>query len=99
MAKKKSKECDKCCDKKKCANKKTTSSKNKTKIKATKQLKTLVSQAHPIPETFVQKEYNRLSQKVSEKFSQYPRLVLFKKNISKFYQKSIEQCKRLLYQV
>lgn len=95
MAKKKSKECDKACGKK-CSK---IACKNKKQIKATKKLKTLISQAHPIPETFVQKQYNRLSHRIGEKFSQCSRLVKFRDKLSQLYHRGIERCKKLLYPV
>jgi len=96
MAKKKSKECDKSCGKKKCAK---TPDKSKGKVKAAKKIKALISKAHPVPETFVQKHYNRLSHKVGEKFSQCSRLVKFRDKLVQLYHRGIERCKRLLYLV
>lgn len=90
MAKKKSKESAKNSDKKKPAK---TTGKNKSKTKAVKKLKTLISQAHPVPETFVQKKYNV----VVEKLSQYPRLVSFKNKLSQLYHSGLNKCKNLLY--
>lgn len=72
-----------------------TTGKNKSKTKAASKLKTLVSKAHPVPETFVQKQCGR----ISEKLSRCSRLVTFKNKVVKFYHMSIEKCKRLIYQV
>ena len=90
MAKKKCKDCTKSCNKKTPSK---VAGKTKSKIKATKKMKALVSQSHPLPETLVQKGYNR----VVEKLSQSSRLVSFKNRITQLYHTGIEKCKKLLF--
>lgn len=79
MTKKKTKKCDKNCSK--------TCGKSKGKIKSTKKLKTLVSQSHPVPETFLQKIYNKITKCQT--------LLSARDSVTEFYRSGIDKCKRL----
>ena len=61
--------------------------KSKPKKKATKKLKALVSQAHPVPETFLQKLYNKITK--------CQRLLSVKDSVTEFYRSGVEKCKKL----
>ncbi len=61
--------------------------KSKAKIKATKKLKVLVSEPHPVPETFLQKLYNKVAK--------CQRLLSVRDSVTEFYRSGIDKCKRL----
>lgn len=79
MAKKKSAKC-----KKKCT---TSKPKTKTKSKDITNLKKLISEAHPEPETFFQKCYNKIVRN--------SRFIYAQDKVTEFYRSGIDRCKKL----